>query len=197
VTATGTAAVTPVPTATWIPKTFGATGDPKIVVLEFQKEYFQANLPDCGMRAAFPGVATDPGYGIAAPNRKLTAYSEDQMVDFLKANAKPNAVDFKADRYISHYIEPDTLGGAGCAGVAASPTWNFVLINATLMGRNARPAEYAIGFDIRSKGNVVAEIRADRRMTLDEPAVFALYVPLKTTETELFDSVELVFARQQ
>ncbi|HEX3002369.1 MAG TPA: hypothetical protein VHN82_08405, partial [Methanoregula sp.] len=170
------ATVTPVQTATWIPKTYDVTGNPRIILLEFRKEYFKSNLPDCGMRAAFPGAAADPGYGISRPNHNLTAYSEAQILDFLKANAKPNAVDIIVEPNISRAIEPDVLGGARCAGAVASPTWNFVLINATIMGRNARPAEYAIGFDVRSKGNVVAEIRADRNLTLDQPAIFTLYV---------------------
>ncbi len=107
-----------------------------------------------------------------------------------------NVTTVNAGRWITDYIEPATLGGAACSGTVSTPTWNFVLINATIMGRNALPAEYAIGFNVRSKGVVVAQIQKDRTLTLDTPAIFALYVPLKTTEVERFDSVEMVFARK-
>lgn len=184
------------PTPTRVYPTYGATGDPRIIVLEFRKEYFNADLPDCGMRASFPEAAADPAYGISGRNGKLVAFTEDQMRDFLMTNAVKTVQEIRADRFITNYIDPATLGGPACSGTVSTPTWNFVMINATIMGRNARPSEYAIGFNVRSKGNVVAQIRADRNLSLDEPAFFALYVPLKTEETELFDSVEMVFARK-
>ena len=183
-------------TQTRVYPTYGATGDPRIIILEFRKEYFNADLPDCGMRASFPEAAADPDYGISGRNGKLVAFTEDQMRDFLMANAVKTVQEIRADRFITNYLDPATLGGPACSGTVSTPTWNFVLINATIMGRNARPSEYAIGFNVRSKGNVVAQIRADRNLSLDEPAFFALYVPLKTEETDLLDSVEMVFARK-
>jgi len=183
-------------TPTRVYPTYGATGDPRIIVLEFRKEYFNADLPDCGMRASFPEVAADPDYGISGRNGKLIAYTEEQVQDFLQANAVRNITEVRAGSTITDYIEPATLGGPACSGTVSTPAWNFVLVNATIMGRNARPSGYAIGFNVRSKGTVVTQIRADRNLTLDEPAFFALYVPLKTTETDLFDGVEMVFARQ-
>jgi hypothetical protein len=194
-TVTTTAA--PVPAPTRVEKVYDATGDPRIIILQFEKSYFNHDLPDCGMRQSFPEAAADPEYGLISPAPRLVAYSEKQMVDFLRANAKPYATEFRADPFITRYIEPDSLGGTPCAGAIASPTWNFVLINATIMGRNARPAEYAIGFDVRSKGKVIAQVRADRNMTLDTPEIFALFVPVRTDETALFDSVELVFAKKK
>jgi len=148
------------------------------------------------MRAAFPGAAADPEYGISGRNGKLVAYTEDQMRTFLAANAITTVNEIQVDPNLTNYIDPNTLGGAACSGTVSTPTWNFVLINATIMGRNARPSEYAIGFNVRSRGNVVAQIRADRNMTLDQPAFFALYVPLKTDETDLFDGVEMVFRKK-
>ena len=192
-----TTVIIPVPTATFVHTTYDATGDPRIIILQFEKDYFRAELPDCGMRASFPEVAADPEYGILAPNTKLTAYSEDQIVDFLRANKKPLVTEFRGDPYITEYIDPNTLGGVNCTGVAAAPTWNFVLINATIMPRNARPSEYAIGFDIRSRGRVVAQLRADRTLTLDQPEIFALFVPVKTSEMEFFDGVAMVFAKKR
>lgn len=187
---------TTTPAATWVVPTYDATGDPRIIVLNFQKEYFNADLPDCGMRKFFPETAGDPGYGIASRQGTLVAYSEEEIRTFIEANAVTNVTTVEAGRRITDYIEPATVGGPACSGMVSTPRWNFVLINATIIGRNAHPAEYAIGFNVRSKGVVVAQIRADRTLTLDTPAIFALYVPLKTTEMERFDSVEMVFARK-
>lgn len=187
---------TTAPAATWVVPTYGATGDPRIIVLNFQKEYFNANLPDCGMRMFFPDAAMDPNYGIAGRQGTLVAYSEEDIIRFLETTAVTNVTTVDAGRRITDYIEPATVGGPACSGTVSNPTWNFILINATIMGRNALPAEYAIGFNVRSKGVVVAQIRADRNLTFDTPAIFALYVPLKTTEMERFDSVEMVFVRK-
>jgi len=187
---------TTAPAATWVVPTYGATGDPRIIILQFQKEYFNADLPDCGMRKFFPDAATDPNYGIAGRQGTLVAYSEDEIHKFIEANAVTNVTTVEAGRRITDYIEPATLGDPACSGTISTPTWNFILINATIMGRNALPAEYAIGFNVRSKGVIVAQIRKDRTLTLDTPAIFALYVPLKTAEMERFDSVEMVFARK-
>ncbi|MDD5142967.1 hypothetical protein [Methanoregula sp.] len=190
------AARTPAATQTWVVPTYGATGDPRIIILQFQKEYFNADLPDCGMEKFFPEAAGNPAYGISGRHGTLVAYSEEEIFRFIGTNAVTNVTTVEAGRKITDYIEPATLGGPACSGTVSTPTWNFVLINATIMGRNALPAEYAIGFNVRSKGVVVAQIRADRSLTLDTPAIFALYVPLKTAEMERFDSVEMVFVRK-
>lgn len=184
------------PAATWVVPTYGGAGDPRIIILQFQKEYFNADLPDCGMKRYFPEAAGNPGYGIASRQGTLVAYSEEEIRGFLESIAVTNVTTVEAGQRITDYIEPATLGGPACSGIVSTPTWNFVLINATIMGRNARPAEYAIGFNVRSKGIVVAQIRSDRTLMLDTPSVFALYVPLKTLEMERFDSVEMVFARK-
>lgn len=188
---------TPAPAATWIVPTYGTTGDPRILVLNFQKEYFNADLPDCGMRKFFPEAAGNPAYGIVGRHRTLVAYPEEDIRRFIETNAVTNVTTVKAGRWITDYLEPATLGGPACSGTVSTPTWNFVLINATVIGRNALPAEYAIGFNVRSKGVVVAQIRADRNLSLDKTELFAFYVPLKTAETELFDSVEMVFVRKR
>ena len=188
---------TTAPATTWVVPTYGATGDPRIIVLNFQKEYFNADLPDCGMKKFFPEAAGDPAYGIAGRQGTLVAYPEEEIRRFIETNAVTNVTTVEAGRRITDYIEPATLGGPACSGTVSTPTWNFVLINATIMGRNALPAEYAIGFNVRSKGIVVAQIREDRTLTIDTPAIFALYVPLKTAEMERFDSVEMVFARKR
>ncbi|OPY48224.1 MAG: hypothetical protein A4E42_00150 [Methanoregulaceae archaeon PtaU1.Bin222] len=187
---------TTAPAATWVVPTYGAAGDPRIIVLNFQKEYFNADLPDCGMRKFFPEAAMDPNYGIAGRQGTLVAYSEEQIRRFLESTAVTNVTTVDAGRRITDYIEPATLGGPACYGTVSTPTWNFILINATIMGRNALPADFAIGFNVRSKGVVVAQIRADRNLTFDTPAFFTLYVPLKTTEMERFDSVEMIFVRK-
>eukprot|EP00825_Cyclidium_porcatum_P028345 TRINITY_DN30632_c0_g1_i2.p2 TRINITY_DN30632_c0_g1~~TRINITY_DN30632_c0_g1_i2.p2 ORF type:complete len:269 (-),score=-14.29 TRINITY_DN30632_c0_g1_i2:161-967(-) len=188
----------PSPAATQItPSAMGDSVDnPHIVLLEFTKDYFSSNLPDCGMKAAFPQVAGNPGYGIRPPESTLIAFTGDRMLSFLQSNAMDNAPDPALDPAIGNYIDPDTLGGANCTGVAASPTWNFVRITANFVPRNARPAEYDIGINVRSQGKVVTQLKTNQTLVLDQPVVFTWYVPLKTSETDLFDSLEMVFSKR-
>jgi len=191
-----TPVITPAPTTTWIQKSSitEAANDPYIVILEFSKDYFRSDLPDCGMRMAFPQVANNTGYGIQEPNTRLDAYSKEQMLAFLKANAMPYTSDLmEVDPYIANYVDTNNLGGTSCMGTVTSPTWNFVRIDATIMPRNARPTNYDIGINIRSRGKVSAQLRLNRTLILDQPVIYELYVPVKTVEMDRFDSLEMVF----
>lgn len=149
------------------------------------------------MKIAFPQVAKDSEYGIRAPHTTLTAFSRDQILASLTANAREYASDTReVNPSLSDYIDPYNLGSANCTGTVASPTWNFVRIDATIMPRNARPADYDIGINVRSKGKVTAQLRMNRTLTIDQPVIYELYVPVKTAEMDLFDSVEMVFERR-
>lgn len=189
----------PVATTTWIqePSVEEKATDPQILVLAFVRNYFKSDLPDCGMKASFPQVANEAGYGILQPVPRLTLLSEGQVLAFLEANAKPNVVVDGITPYVDQVIDPYMLGGSRCAGVPISPTWNVILINATLMPRNARPADYDIGINVRSQGRVVEQLRLNQTLIIDQPVIFAWFVPMKTEEMALFDSIELVFHKKK
>jgi len=145
--------------------------------LDFIKSYYPFTVPDCTMKELFPEVAQDPGYGISQPVPKLMALSPDQMDAFLQ---KFN----------------DLTGSAGCAAAPMNPGWNFVKIEGTIIPRNARPADYEIGIDVRSRGRVIAQFRFNETLTLEQPFSFQRYVPLRSGEMDLFDGIELVFHRK-
>ncbi len=148
--------------------------NPWIMHLEFTRSYYPYTIPDCAMRAAFPEVAQVPGYGIRQPVPELIALSPGEM-----------------DAFLQKYNEGDT---GGCPAAPVGPGWNFVKIEGTILPRNARPREYDIGIDVRSRGRVVAQLGMDETLTLEQPFSFERYVPLRTDEMELFDSIELVFS---
>ncbi len=185
----------PVTTQTWIPKSYGrdATDNPQILLLTFVKEYFIFDIPDCAMREVFPQAAGDPAYGIRQPVPKLVMIPDDEMSDFLRAHAGEYAND--ANPHL--HVDPNTIGSPACAGVIANPKWNFVRINATLMPRNARPGEYDIGINVRSRGVIIEQLRLNATFEIDRPVVIARYVPLRLDETDAFDSIELVYARRE
>jgi hypothetical protein len=148
------------------------------------------------MRVAFPDAAGNPDYGLASGSPALTAFTEDQILTFIRANIRPYGEDRWVTPYLEHHIDPAAIGGSRCAGATASPTWNFILVNASLMPRNARPADYDIGLNIRSHGRVVAQVKLNRTLVLDEPVVYGLFVPLRTDQMDSFDGVEMVFAKK-
>jgi hypothetical protein len=182
----GTATVPVVLAPTWIQHSTaeGSANDPYIQVLRFTPEYLPFRIPDCGMRAAFPQAATDKRYGISQPEPKLLAITPAQMKAFMNAFAQ----DAEGD--------PNRIGGSACEGMVVTPTWNVVRIDATLIPRNARPTDYDIGINVRSKGKIADQLTLARPFVLDQPVILELYIPLKTEETDAFDSVELVFAKR-
>jgi len=186
---------TPVPvTPTWIPKAYGrdAVDEPQVLLLSFVKEAKYYDIPDCGMRVAFPEVAGDPLYGIRQKDPKLVMFTHEEIDTFEKTYESHPAISSGSERY----IDPNSIGGASCAGVPAYPKWNFIRINATLIPRNARPGEYDIGINVRSHGTVIAQLRMNRTFALEHPVIFVRYVPLKLEEMDAFDSIELVYARR-
>jgi hypothetical protein len=176
----------PAATPTWIQKSSvaGSAEDPHIALLDFTPEYLSFRIPDCGMRAVFPQAATDKKYGIRQSVPKLIAITPAQLNAFMASFAQ----DADSD--------PNLIGGSTCEGAVVTPTWNFVQIRATLIPRNARPTEYDIGINVRSEGKVVEQFRMSKTFILDETVPVELYVPLKTGESDAFDSVELVFAKR-
>lgn len=177
-----------------IPRLYGkdAMNNPRIVLFTVKKESMSFDIPDCGMRAAFPQAAGNPGYGIRQPVPKLMLLPEAEIENFL------DTYEDKVTRYPDNerYIDPNSIGGPECAGIAATPYWNFVRINATFMPRNARPGEYDIGFDIISHGVVIEQLQMNRTFILDEPVILVLYIPLRVDEMDAFDSIRPVFARR-
>lgn len=184
----------PVTTPTWIPKSYGrdAAGDPQIVLLTFVKEYFIFDIPNCAMREVFPEAAGDPAYGMRQPVPKLVMIPDHEISTFIRAHAG----EYAQDPNPHLHVDPNTIGSPACAGTVANPKWNFVRINATLMPRNARPGEYDIGINVRSRGVIIDQIRLNRSFAIDRPVIIAGYVPLRLDETDAFDSIDLAFARR-
>lgn len=147
--------------------------------LEFSKSYYPFTVPDCVMKALIPETAE--GYGIRQPVPALIALSPDRMDAFLQAYPENGAVP---------------AGSAACAAGPASPDWNFVKISGMILPRNARPSEYDIGIGVSSRGKVIAEFRFNETLTLEQQVSFERYVPLRSDETDLFDSIGLIFDKK-
>jgi hypothetical protein len=144
------------------------------------------------MREAFPQVAGDPDYGIQKKVPKLVMLTPEEIDEF------QNRYSSRSGQYpdTERYLDPNSIGGARCAGVPADPRWNFVRINATLIPRNARPGEYDIGINVRSHGTIIGQMRMNRTFIIEEPVIFVRYIPLKLEEMDAFDSIEMVFSRR-
>jgi len=182
-------------TPTWIPKTYGkdAMNDPRISLLTFYKECMVFDIPDCGMRHAFPQAAVDPAYGTRQPVPKLLMLTEEEIEAFIDKYEDKRGYYPDNERH----IDPNAIGSPECAGLIANPKWNFIRINITLMPRNARPGEYDIGINIRSRGSVIEQLQLNRSFVLDQPVILVRYIPLKVEEMEDFESIDLVFSRRE
>jgi hypothetical protein len=167
--------------------------DPRIVLLTYDKECMAFNIPDCGMRVAFPQAAGDFGYGIRQPVPKLLMLTEEEIGAFTDTYSIVDKRYPDSERR----IDPNAIGGASCAGVPANPVWNFVRVNATLMPRNGRPGEYDIGINFRSRRDVIAQVTMNQTFILDQPVIIVRYIPLKVEEMDAFNSIGLVFARRE
>lgn len=183
----------PVTTPT-IPKSYGrdAADEPQIILLKFVRNGVAYDIPDCGMRVAFPQAAADPDYGIRKKTKKLVLVTPEEIEAFEKTYAVYPGQFGDTERH----VDPGTIGGARCAGVPANPVWNFIRVNATFIPRNARPGEYDIGINLRYHGEVVEQVRMNQTFVLDQTVVFIRYIPLKVDEMDLFDNIELVFSRR-
>jgi hypothetical protein len=144
--------------------------------LDFIRSYFPFTVPGCRMNESFPEIAR--GYGIRQPVPALIALSPDQMDAFLQES-------------------PGPAGSAVCAAAPGDPGWNFVKIEGTILPRNARPAEYVIGINVRSRGRIIAQFSFSEALRPGEPVSFERYVPLRSDEMDLFDSIELVFYKKR
>lgn len=189
-----TVPATAVPEPPWIqkPSVMDSADDPYIFFQTTTKEALVFDIPDCGMRATFPEAAEDPAYGIIQTEPKLIMVTPEEMTAFFAAQKKPYADDPDPQ----YNIDPNLIGGARCAGAVASPTWNFIRINATFVPRNSHPAVYDIGINFRSHGRIIEQLQINSTFVLDQPIIMARYIPLTNREMDQIDMVDYVFAKR-
>jgi hypothetical protein len=160
-----------------------ASDNPHLDYLNIRKRTFVDPLPNCLMENALPAVAKDPQYGIQQLVPKLTALSEDDYLVFLRKYTEGNA-------------ENTTLKSLPvCQGSVAEPTWNFIEIRVLIDPTNIQPSNYTITQEVRSGGNVVAQFVTDQHLIINQQVSLISYVPIRTSEVDLFDSVSLSYTR--
>jgi hypothetical protein len=158
--------------------------DHQILNLIHRKNYFNNPIPNCIMKEAFPIAAKDSTYGIKQSPPKIVAISPKEMNVFMR-------------EYMEGANEAaKTVGVSRCNAVPVNPYWNFVKIDATIMPRNANPADYEIGINVRSAGKIIAQVPITETLTINQPLMLESYIPLKSDEMDFFDSIELVFHKK-
>ncbi len=186
-------AVTSVPpTSTYLPletiiqteqTTRVASDNPYLKQLQFTKNVFPQFVPNCPMKQAFPAIANDPLYGIRQVVPKLAQVSAHDYRDFL--------LDYTSGTGDNQRINdlPE------CPGATGEPNWNFVEIRVVLDPTNVRPSNYTISVNVRSQGNVIAQFRTTQTLVIDNQVILISYIPVKTNEMDLFDSVDVTYTR--
>lgn len=173
----------PTETLTAVPTTRIAPDNPHLEHLNVTKKTFADPLPNCLMTNAFPAIAGDPQYGISQVVPKLTALSDDDYQAFLR-------------KYTEGKAENTPLKSLPlCQGTVAEPTWNFIEIRVVLDPTNFQPSNYTITEEVRSKGNLVARFSTDQRLFINQQFAMTSYVPIRTSELDLFDNVGIAYTR--
>lgn len=156
--------------------------DPYLEYLNIRKRTFDFSLPNCFMQNAFPAIIQDT-YGIKQAVPTLAAISEDDYFTFLRKHTEGDAES-----------TPLTTPAA-CLGSEADPTWNFIEVRVILSPRNVRASDYTITKNLMSDGKTVVQLSTTRRLVLDEKVILVSYIPIRTDEIDLFDTVEMTYTR--
>jgi hypothetical protein len=163
---------------------------PFVEYLNFQKRIFIYPIPNCLMQNAFPAVANDNGYGINKVAPKLVAVSQDDYVLFLWKYTEGNAANTPLKTL------PE------CRGSDNEPTWNFVEVRVILNPTNTQPANYTVirnvwsnNRNIWSDQKLVAQLPTTERLVIDQKATLTSYIPVRTDELDLFDTVSVTTVR--
>ena len=173
----------PTDTLTTVPTTRIASDNPHLEYLNVTKKTFADPLPSCLMANAFPAVAANPLYGINQVVPKLTALSDDDYQAFLR-------------KYTEGKAENTPLKSLpACQGSVAEPTWNFIEIQVVLDPTNFQPSNYTITEEVHSGGKVIAQFATDQQLFINQQLSLKSYVPIRTSEIDLFDSVGLTYTR--
>lgn len=173
----------PVPGVVTVQTTRIQVDNPYLENLNVRKKTLDNDIPNCLMENAFPEIAKDLTYGIKQQYPKLTALTQDQYDMFLW-------------KYTEGKSENSPIKNIpGCIGAEGLPNWNFVVIKIILDPTNVRPANYTISQVVRSNGKIIAEFATTRTLVIDEKITLISYVPVKTDELELFDTVGITYTR--
>jgi hypothetical protein len=110
--------------------------------------------------------------------------TEDQYEEFLR-----KYTEGKAENTQVKNIE-------GCQGADGAPEWNFAEIRVILNPTNFKPTNYTISQDVRSESEIITQFTTTRTLVINEKIALTSYVPIKTDELDLFDTVSVTYTRQ-
>ncbi len=160
-----------------------ASDNPYLEHLQITKSVFPQFVPNCPMQQAFPTITGDPSYGIQQVVPKLAQISAHDYRDFL--------LDYTSGTGDNQKINDLPA----CAGAAGEPNWNFVEVQVVLDPTNVRPSNYTISLNVRSQGTVIAQFKTTQTLVIDKQVILTDYIPVKTSEMDLFDNVDVTYAR--
>lgn len=161
-----------------------ASDNPYLEYLNVRKRTFADPLPNCLMGVAFPFTKNESGYGIRQNAPKLTEISEDEYLSFLRKYTQGNAES-----------TPLKILSVCQGSLTAEPTWNFAEVRVVLDPTNYHPANYTITENVMSDGKVVAQFPTTRMLVIGEQVALTGYIPVRTDEIDLIDSVVVTFTR--
>ena len=63
-------------------------------------------------------------------------------------------------------------------------------MNSEITPTNGNPTDYTVSINVRSHGKIIAQFKTTEKLTQNQIISFERYIPLKTDEMPLIDSVE-------
>ena len=173
----------PAPGIVTVQTTRTQVDNPYLEYFNVRKKTLDNYVPNCPMENAFPEIAKDLTYGIKQQYPKLSTLTQDQYDLFLW-----KYTEGKSENTLIKNVP-------GCYGAEGLPNWNFVEIKVILNPTNVRPANYTISQVVQSNGKTIAEFATTRTLVIDEKVTLTSYVPVKTDELDLFDTVGITYTR--
>jgi hypothetical protein len=138
------------------------------------------------MKQVFPDIAKDPDYGINSAHPKLVGISDETWNKFY--------LDYNTGQQSG---QSQTFSVSKCEGIPISENniWDFALVHAKLIPRNARPSDYTIIVQLNAKDKEISQLIINETLTLEQPIVISSWVPMKRNEIEFLQTPKIYFNR--
>jgi hypothetical protein len=174
-----------VPAATLaIPTTYvPAPDDPYVNSFTYNTSFL--SVSNCVMQQAFPTIANDASYGTRSDTPHVTGISAEDMNDFYTRWVQG----------VGQMGSAISFNPCGGSSIPDQSWWDFIQVHAVFTPRNARPAQYEITLNVRSRNYGISQITYNETLALDQTVYFYNYIPLLAGQITDLQGIDLQFKK--